>query len=305
MKRMSTAVIPESPLLFDAAMLTHVGAVRTRNEDVVVYATARDNAAAVRRGSMALVADGMGGHAAGEVASRLAAEIIRRVYFESDGSIPMVLASAFAAANREIISFAARHPECAGMGTTCTTLALADNQAWLAHIGDSRAYLLRDGSLAKLSVDQTLTAQLVREGKMTEEEAADSPVGNVILQALGMGPEIRPLIWAESLPLLAGDVLVLCTDGLCGLVHDDTIAEIVGHLPPTEACKALVETALAAGGHDNISVGIVRTAADLARTHKAASITRRLNLAGTVPHKDKARNVLDYIIRCYRRCQIV
>ena len=258
---MATPAPTETPargLHFDAAMLTNVGAVRTLNEDVVLYAIPQEGDAAAGRGGLALVADGMGGHAAGEVASALAAEIVRRAFYQVDGPVPVVLESAFAAANRAILDWAAAHPECAGMGTTCTALALRDNAAWLAHIGDSRAYLLREGALRQLSEDQTLVADMVREGKLTKEEAAHSPVSNVIVQALGMGPDIAPVIWNDPLPLMADDVLVLCSDGLSGMVTDEVIADLARRQPAGDACQALVDAALAAGGHDNVSVGILR-----------------------------------------------
>ena len=133
------------------AMRTDTGLVRTLNEDSVVWVTPHHEDAAHHRGSLALVADGMGGHAAGEVASALAADVIRRLYYDLDGAIPQVLANAFTAANRAILEYAAEHPECRGMGTTCTVLAFRDGKAWLAHIGDSRAYLLRNHELLQLS----------------------------------------------------------------------------------------------------------------------------------------------------------
>jgi PPM family protein phosphatase len=278
MAKTDQATQPAQRMRFDAAMLSDVGAVRSHNEDVVLYAMPQENGAASRRGSLALVADGMGGHAAGEVASGLAAEIIRRVFYEVDGPVQAVLASAFAAANREILNWTKTHPECAGMGTTCTALALRDGEAWLAHIGDSRAYLLRGGSLTQLSDDQTLVAQLVQEGKLTAEEAQHSPVSNVILQALGMGPDIEPVVWNKPLALSAGDILVLCTDGLSGLVSNAVIADIAGRLAPHEACKALIEAALAGGGHDNISVGVIRASVETEQTTGAGQTTRRLTI---------------------------
>ena len=264
-------------LRFDAAMLSDTGLVRSLNEDVVLYATAPENGT----GTLALVADGMGGHSAGEVASALAAEVVRRVFFELTGSVPGVLASAFAAANRAILDWATQHPECSGMGTTCTALALNDAGAWLAHIGDSRAYLLRNGTLSQLSEDQTLVASLVREGKLTKEEAQHSPINNVIVQALGMGPEIEPVIWEQPLALLANDVIVLCSDGLSGDVSNDVIAEIAGRLPPGEACQALIAEALAAGGNDNISVGVVRVIAEAEQTAGSGQTTRRLRTSAS------------------------
>jgi serine/threonine protein phosphatase PrpC len=277
---MTAATAPSaSPRLhFDAAMLSDVGAVRSLNEDVVLYATAPENGAAAKRGTLALVADGMGGHAAGEVASALAAEVVRRVFYEVEGSIAEVFASAFAAANHAILDWAEKHPECSGMGTTCTALALTDNEAWLAHIGDSRAYLLREGSLTQLSDDQTLVAGLVREGKLTKEEAQHSPISNVIVQALGMGPHIGPLIWDQPLALLKDDVIVLCSDGLSGAVSDEAIGDIAGRLPPGEACEALIAAALAAGGHDNISVGVLRASVEAEQTAGSGRTTRPMRV---------------------------
>jgi PPM family protein phosphatase len=265
-------------LRFDAAMLSNVGAVRVLNEDVVLYATAPEGGPGARRGTLALVADGMGGHAAGEVASSLAAEVVRRVFYELEGSPPTVLTSAFAAANRAILDWAANHPECSGMGTTCTALALTEREAWLAHIGDSRAYLLRNTSLTQLSEDQTLVASLVREGRLSKEEAEHSPVSNVITQALGMGPEIEPIIWQKPLALLADDVIVLCSDGLSGAVSDAAIADIAGRLAPGEACEALIAAALAAGGHDNISVGVLRVAVESEQTAGSGRTTRPMRV---------------------------
>jgi PPM family protein phosphatase len=273
---------PQPHLQFDTAMLSNVGAVRPSNEDTVLYAAPPDQDSAAKRGMLALVADGMGGHAAGEVASALAAETIRRVFYTLEGSTPQVLVSAFAAANQAIRDWTVSHPECAGMGTTCTALALHESKLWLAHIGDSRAYLLRNGSFTQLSADQTLVEELVRKGKLTKKQAETSPVNNVVLQALGMGPEIAPIIWSQAMPLLAGDIVVLCTDGLSGLVQDDVIADIAGRLRPHEACEALIEAALAAGGHDNVSVGVLRAETPAEQTTASAKATRQLR----VPDQD-------------------
>jgi serine/threonine protein phosphatase PrpC len=260
------------------AMRTDTGLVRTLNEDSVAWVTPHDDDAANRRGSLALVADGMGGHAAGEVASALAADVVRRLYYGLDGPIPQVLASAFAAANRAIIEYAQEHPECRGMGTTCTVLAFRDSQAWLAHIGDSRAYLLRDHHLVQLSEDQTLVAKLVSEGTLTQAEADHSPMHNVILQALGTTSNIKPMIGTKGLPLQEGDVLILCSDGVSNMVPDVQIAEIASRLPPQEACDALIEAALAAGGHDNASLGVFSVTAGATRSRAAEPTTRRIKL---------------------------
>jgi serine/threonine protein phosphatase PrpC len=259
------------------AMRTDTGLVRSHNEDSVAWVTSHDDAAATNRGSLALVADGMGGHAAGEVASALAADVIRRLYYSLDGATPQVLASAFGAANRAIIEYAQEHPECHGMGTTCTVLAFRDSQAWLAHIGDSRAYLLRDHHLVQLSEDQTLVAKLVSEGTLTQAEADHSPMHNVILQALGTTANIKPMIGTKGLPLHVGDILILCSDGVSNMVPDEKIAEIAARLPPQEACDALIEAALAAGGHDNASLGVFSVTTG-AVPQRVEPTTRRITL---------------------------
>ena len=137
---------------------------------------------------------------------------------------------------------------------------------------------MRDGSLTQLSDDQTLVASLVREGKITKEEAEHSPISNVIVQALGMGPQIGPIIWDEALKLLPDDVIVLCSDGLSGAVSDDVIADIAGRLLPGEACEALIAAALAAGGHDNISVGVLKAAVEAEQTAASGQTTRRMRV---------------------------
>ncbi|MGD9656812.1 MAG: PP2C family serine/threonine-protein phosphatase [Methylocystis sp.] len=261
------------------AMRTDVGRVRSLNEDTVAFVAPAEEDPEAKRGLLALVADGMGGHAAGEVASALAAEVVRRVYFSLDKPPLEALRTAFEAANRAILDYAAKHPDCAGMGTTCTAIAVRDGCLWLAHVGDSRAYILRDGQLTQLSEDQTLHAQLVRDGVLTAEEAEKAPGGNVILQALGTREEISPELWSEGMPLRLGDRFILCSDGLSNLARDADIARIASRHPPREACAALIDAALAAGGHDNISVGVfvVERAAPNQSTGQAA--TQRINVA--------------------------
>ena len=261
------------------AMQTDVGRVRSSNEDSVAFVAPAPGAPEAKHGYLAIVADGMGGHAAGEVASALATEVVRRVFYSLDVEPPRALKAAFEAANRAIFEQSAREPECKGMGTTCTAIAIRDASLWLAHVGDSRAYLVRSGEVSQLSDDQTLHAQLVRDGVMTKEEAERSPGGNVILQAVGTRNEIAPTIWSEGLPLRVGDAIVLCSDGLSNLVGEAELAAIVPDRAPQESCRLLVEAALAAGGRDNISVGVFRIVApaqngraDQAATQKIAVV---------------------------------
>jgi PPM family protein phosphatase len=266
------------PIRVIGAMRSDTGLVRELNEDAVAWITPQDKNVAASQGSLALVADGMGGHAAGEVASAMAAEVIRRVYYDLKGPAPKVLAMAFSEANRAIIDYASRHPECKGMGTTCTVFVFRDGKAWLAHIGDSRAYLLRKDRLMQLSEDQTLVAKMISEGSIPKEESSHSPVQNVILQALGAMSEIKPMIASSGIPLQSGDVLILCSDGLFNMVPDTTIAEIAGRLPPQEACDALIEAALAQGGHDNASLGVFCVGAHTETKTGTEPTTRRIKL---------------------------
>lgn len=260
------------------AMRTDVGRVRSLNEDTVVFVAPAEHDPESRRGLLALVADGMGGHAAGEVASALAAEVVRRVYFSLDKSPLDALRAAFDAANRAILDYAAKHPDCAGMGTTCTAIAVRDECLWLAHVGDSRAYILRDGELTQLSEDQTLHAQLVRDGVLTAEEAEKAPGGNVILQALGTRQEISPCLSSEGMRLRLGDRFILCSDGLSNLASDADIARIVSRHPPQEACTALIDAALAAGGYDNISVGVFAVEPAAPKHSNGQAATQRINI---------------------------
>ena len=270
---------PGSRRLFIAgAMLSHPGFVRTSNEDRVIYRLPGKDDPDAAFGALALVADGMGGHAAGEVASAIAAESIHYLFYRRPQLVPDALAEAFAAANLAIHQRGSSDADCAGMGTTCTVVVLRDNQAWLGHVGDSRAYLIRGAAIHQISDDHSLVAELVRKGDLTDDEAKVFPDRNVILRALGIRPTVEPTIWSEGLPLLAGDIFVLCSDGLSDLVDDETIRRLAGSLAPLEACQALIDAALQAGGHDNVSVGVIAVDAVAAQPDRMERSTRRIDL---------------------------
>ncbi len=275
---MAAAARSPAALRLVGAMLSATGPVRELNEDTAVFVAPSDETAALRDGSLALIADGMGGHAAGEVASALAADVIRRVYSDLDGPVPAALSSAFAAANRIIYEYAAANPQCRGMGTTATALAFRDNRVWLAHVGDSRAYLLRGGALTQLSEDQTLSARLIEQGVLTPEEAAHSPIQNVVLQALGTRTEVEPVVWKQGMALVPEDVLILCSDGLSNMVPNARIAALAERGDPREACDALVQAAIEAGGHDNVSVGVFRVHAGGTQATASKPATRRIRI---------------------------
>lgn len=257
------------------AMLTDTGLVREANEDSVTFILPKPDMP-----GLAIVADGMGGHEAGEVASAIAVATICEIFYGSAGAVPRRLATAFAAAHAAIRAHAEKAPETAGMGTTCTALAFAEGRAFLAHIGDSRAYLVRQHSLRQISEDHSLVASLVRAGKLTPQDAARSADKNVILMALGIGAHIQPQIPREGIKLHPDDMLLLCSDGLSDLVPDQTIlAGICAARTPQAACRNLVEAAKAAGGYDNISVGVfVADSAHSLQTDDELGDTREIRL---------------------------
>ncbi|MEJ0015155.1 MAG: Stp1/IreP family PP2C-type Ser/Thr phosphatase [Acetobacteraceae bacterium] len=279
----------ESPSLqIVGAMLSHQGCVRTNNEDSVCYVMPRKGDAAADRGVLAIVADGMGGEAAGEVASQIAIDTLQTLYYEMDGSVPDALAASLAAANDAVYRHSRSDKACAGMGTTCTAIVVRDGELFLGHVGDSRAYMMRGGALHQISVDHSLVAALVRDGTLTAEQAAASPDRNVILQALGTRETVDPFLFKEGLPLQPGDVIVLCSDGLSDLVADPRIAEIVAGIPPLDACQTLIDAALAAGGHDNVSVGVFAVTDQLPDAAAAERPTREINVTREIFLRDDA-----------------
>lgn len=225
-----------------AAGLTDTGRRRLQNEDAFVC-----------RPPLFAVADGMGGAQAGELASRIAATTI-----EDGGDVPRGeegLAALVRAANQRVFERAASDPQAAGMGTTATVVVVdeAAGALTLAHVGDSRAYRVRDGVLEQLTSDHSLVAELVRNGRLTEEEAAVHPARSVITRALGTEPEIE--VDTATFELQPGDLLLLCSDGLSSMVADAGIATLAVTAPgPAEATEALVTAANEAGGEDNVTV---------------------------------------------------
>jgi serine/threonine protein phosphatase PrpC len=240
---------------WDGTMLSHRGCVRDSNEDGVAYLLPRRSDAAARLDLLAVVADGMGGHAAGEIASDLAVTRIVAAVLGSAQPLPEAIRDAIADANAAIHAEAQANAERAGMGTTCTLVAIADGELHLGHVGDSRAYVVRAGRAQQVSEDHSMVAELVRDGALSEAEARVHPERNIITRALGLHPTVEPQVFAQGLKLLPDDVVVLCSDGLTDQVTPDAIAAAAA-APPAEACERLLQQALAAGGHDNISVGV-------------------------------------------------
>jgi protein phosphatase len=238
-----------------AAALSDVGRRRRSNEDC--YALAADL-------GLYLVADGMGGHTAGQVASRLAAEAAvgaLRTLVDAPATLAEKLRYAVAAANREILSRAQAQPELTGMGTTLVALLAGDDRVALAHVGDSRAYLIRGGRIRQLTDDHSLVAELVRRREISESAARGHPHRHVLTRALGVRRSTEPDL-AELTPT-AEDTFVLCSDGLTGHVGDAEIARVVSEAgDPDGACEQLVGMANERGGEDNITVVVVRCEKD-------------------------------------------
>jgi len=243
----------------DFASMTHRGQVRKKNEDAFCSWDPDDDRLRRKRGSLFVVADGMGGHQGGEVASRIAVDEIRRAYYSSPQKDPgKALCEAFAVANRAIIEESLKESSLFGMGTTCTAMALVEGKAYFAHVGDSRAYLLRDGKLRQITSDHSLVWDMVRSGVISEREAENHPQRNIITRSLGSAADTAADSPATPLEVREGDVFLLCSDGLTTLVKDAEIEKLLAAAEPAQAVKALVGLANERGGRDNITVQVVK-----------------------------------------------
>jgi len=230
---------------------THAGLVRKTNEDSC-FATE------VNGCFFAIVADGMGGHNGGEVASGIVIETAKEMLsqkplclFGQDDIRRLLLQ-----ANQNILDRAGKDRHLRGMGSTATLVSICGMQVIIGHVGDSRAYLFRDEQLSQLTKDHSYVQMLVESGYITQQQALVHPHRNIITSAIGTEAELEPDVWSDELQ--GGDVLLLCSDGLNSAISDEKIAEILrGGIP--EAADRLIEASLAAGGPDNISVVIVQT----------------------------------------------
>jgi len=239
------------------SMKSDVGCVRELNEDSGRYVQPVDPEVLQRKGVLIVVADGMGGHTAGEVASGMAVDVVSRAYYDDSGDARSALENAFHEANKAIHNEAEKDASKNGMGTTCTALVLLNGTAVSAHVGDSRLYLIRDDSIYLMTEDHSAVMEMVKAGLITQEQARHHPEKNVILRAMGSHPEVEVATWQEPFPVRAGDRFLLCSDGLYDLVADDELKRIALLSVPQTACEHLIALAKERGGHDNITVGIV------------------------------------------------
>ena len=244
---MTTAI-----LRYTAAANTDRGRKRTSNEDAFGYS--------VEHG-VYVVCDGMGGAAAGEIASSLAIDEVLRIVTErreaESGTIPEIVAEAVEIANEAIHSRSQRNARLNGMGTTFVGILVEENRLWVAHIGDSRCYRLHDKALHQITEDHSLIEEQIRMGRMSRAEGARSPLRNVITRALGTQSHVTPdLVEIEA---VAGDLYLLCSDGLIREVPDDKIESLMNSSESLdEICARLIQAANKAGGHDNITCLVVR-----------------------------------------------
>ncbi len=246
-----------------SAGLTDVGRKRNHNEDSYLI----DDEL-----KLYVVADGMGGHAGGGTASRLAVETIDRELRNSreridnpflaatplqDSPLPEVIRNAVESACLAIFNAAQEDPRLAGMGTTVIALLVKDEYAFFAHVGDSRAYLIRGELIQQISEDHSLVNEQIKAGMITPEEAKHSRYKNIITRSVGFEEEVQ--VDVMGLALEPGDIFVLCSDGLANMVDDDELCDRVRNTPLEETPKKLVELANERGGDDNITVIVVRT----------------------------------------------
>ncbi len=278
-KQKATSIRPVAPVKLDyrAVAITDVGSVRDSNEDHLVFIRPFDTAIRDSHGCLALVADGMGGHSHGEIASQMAADIITRHYFDTNYSVLEALRRAFEKANKSIFQKAVKNPSLKGMGTTCTAVILQQNQLYLGHVGDSRAYLLKGDRTLQLSNDHTLVQHLLDTGRITQEESLSHPQRNIVTRAMGTAAKVKADFALLSLQFEVGDKLLICSDGLYEYIKAPELQAIIQRNKLNEASHALIELAKQRGGHDNISVLIVEAFA--ADTDQIAKQTQKINLS--------------------------
>jgi protein phosphatase len=257
-----------------ASVKTDVGCHREINEDASTYVEPEDSEILMTRGRLVVVADGMGGHSAGEVASRMAVDVISSQYYRSPGDPRSALMTSFMQANRDIHQSSTEIQARKGMGTTCTALVLRNGTALAAHVGDSRLYLIRGGQIYLMTEDHSAVMELVKRGLISLAEARHHPDKNVILRALGSHRDVEVSIWDEPLPIRGGDRFLLCSDGLYDLVEDNEIMEAVLDGDGPSACAALIKLAKERGGYDNITVAVVGIEAEGANLERDIRQTR-------------------------------
>lgn len=257
-----------TPLATVWGQTTHPGLKRADNQDACDFFPKDGAALSTPKGQLFIVADGMGGHAGGKEASRMAVDLVRQAYIsDPDHSIPDSLQRAFEATNAQIYQRANTNADFRGMGTTCTVLVLRDDRACIAHVGDSRVYRITRSRIEQLTKDHSKVAEMRRLGILTEVEARHHPEKSHLYRALGIAPAVKVDI-TPDLPLRAGERFLLCTDGIAKIEADE-IKKIALSISPQAACDALIQLANERGGTDNSTVQVIWiTPANTARERK-------------------------------------
>jgi len=236
-----------------------IGCVRQDNEDSFGYWEPEDDGQFLRKGRLAVVADGMGGYEGGQEASRLAVETLVAVYRDFGGDDPQqALVKALQAAHEQIRQYSFAHPELWGMGTTCTAAAIVHDALYYAHVGDTRLYLIRGGQITRITRDHSYVGRLVEAGMIIPEEAETHPQRNILTAALGTNADFIMDSRGQPEPLRAEDVLLICSDGLWGQVRDSEVLDAVENKSAEQAGRELIKLARERGGPDNITVEILR-----------------------------------------------
>jgi serine/threonine protein phosphatase PrpC len=275
-RRRSKTEVTAPVLQYEMSLLSDVGCHRTINQDSGDFVIPDDPKIMAEKGCFMVVADGVGGHQAGEVASKLAVSIIIRKFYEENANPNAALVKACQLANREIFAQAAKDESLSGMGTTCVALVLRGGVAWACHVGDSRLYLIRDHGIYLMTQDDSAVMELVKQGILSLSEARHHADKNVILRALGTHPEVSVTVWDEPFPLRPGDRFLLCSDGLTDMVEDDEIRRLATNEDLRNACGNLIELAKNRGGYDNITVGLVLIKAEEASRPRETREARAL-----------------------------
>ncbi|MBS0208459.1 MAG: serine/threonine-protein phosphatase [Planctomycetes bacterium] len=240
------------------AELTDQGLRRTNNQDSHGSVISSSESMWQRRGHLFMVADGMGAHAAGELASKIAVDTVRLSYFKlPDASAPVALKKSIEEANSNIHTRGESNPDFRGMGTTSSVLALLPQGALVGHVGDSRAYRLRGNRIEQLSADHSLVWEMMAANRLSERDLPNYIPKNVITRSLGPNENVQVDL-EGFFPLVEGDTFLLCSDGLSGQVEDEELGVILQALRPADAVRVLVELANLRGGPDNITVIVVK-----------------------------------------------
>ena len=270
-------------LVLATAAGSDLGLKRSHNEDSHAVWIPEDPAERARRGVLLVVADGMGGARAGEVASRLAVETVLRSFREAAGvDVLDDLRAAIAEANRAVHELSRSQNDYNGMGTTCTAAAIRGDSVWIGHVGDSRAYLIRGGEIRRLTEDHSLVAQLVARNELTEEQARLDRRRNVVLRSIGASDQVEVDAVELNSFLQSGDTLLICSDGLHGPMSDPEIADVAAEGEPQDVCARLISEANDRGGPDNITAIVVR-ADDEAPVRRASGFGGRERAAHAAP----------------------